>query len=495
VPSPTNTNDPHPETAELGYLSVGELTQRLSDDTVRSVDLVDALLNRISALDAPSSPTALRSVLAVAESARDDAARLDDERRRGLVRGPLHGVPVVIKDNVEVDGLPGTAGSTSLLGRPAHDAPLVTRLRAAGVIVLGSTNLSEWANIRSPRSTSGWSAVGGLVANPWALDRTAGGSSSGSGAAVAAGLSPLSVGTETDGSIICPASVNGVVGLKPTVGAVSTKGVVPICASQDSPGPLGRSVQDVATMFGVLAGQDRPIATDRAITVGFATTWLAGHPGTDERVGALVDALRDSGINVVDRSPASPEGPQYEDELTVMLAELHDDLGGYLAGREGPGVRSLADVIAYEDEHADVELAHFGHELFVQALATGGRRGERYGDARARNLEWSLSTCLAPAFEGVDVLMAAAFAPAWKSDLTVGGSSGCASCVTMPAAIAGWPIVSVPAGLVAGLPVGVALIGRPFDEWRLLEAAAQVELVVQKLWPPTRPAWRTPSRG
>ena len=240
-------------------LPAEEIARQLARGSLTSVELVDNCLERIASIDAPSTTIALNAVAAISADAREVAIARDDERSKGNTRGALHGVPVLIKDNIEALGLPGVAGSTSLLGRLSRDATLVTRLRDAGAIVLGSTNLSEWANIRSPRSTSGYSASGGLVANPWALDRSAGGSSSGSGAALAAGLAPLAVGTETDGSIVCPASVNGVVGLKPTVGAVPTKYVVPISSSQDSPGPMGlRIARCVAALPGAALRHPRP---------------------------------------------------------------------------------------------------------------------------------------------------------------------------------------------------------------------------------------------
>ncbi len=362
--------------------------------------------------------------------------------------------------------------------------------------MVGSTNLSEWANIRSAHSTSGWSATGGLVGNPWALDRSAGGSSSGSGAAVAAGYAPLAVGTETDGSIVCPASLNGVVGLKPTVGAVPTTGIVPISASQDSPGPIGRQVSDVARLFAVLAGVD-PVDLDGPSPrlVG-ASTWRTGHPPTDRVVAEVVEALRAAGEPVVDREVAVPGPEVLNDEFAVLLAELVDDFGAYLEARPGEGVRSLAEVVAHERSHADVELPWFGHELFVQALGTGGRAGEAYAGARSRNRAWAEETCLGPALDGADVLVAAAYGPAWKSDLVVGGHGGAVSSwITTPAAIAGWPIVSVPVGLVHGLPVGMAMIGRPGEEWTLLAAASRVEAVVAATAPLPRPGWRAPGRG
>ena len=488
--------DPHPPTAGLGYRGVAEVLAGFEDGSLTSSALVAALLDRIAVVDDPAGPVGLRSVAALAADAREVAAERDAELARGVRRGPLHGVPVMVKDNIEVSGLPGTAGSTALVGRPAGDAALVTRLRDAGAVVLASTNLSAWANIRSARSTSGWSATGGLVGNPWALDRSAGGSSSGSGAALAAGLVPLAVGTETDGSIVCPASVNGVVGLKPTVGTVPTAGVVPISASQDSPGPMGRTVDDVARLYAVLAGIEPPRATGPPPRFVEATTWRTGHPGTDLAVETFLEALAGAGHPVESREVA-PLGPGViADEFQVLLAELVDDLGAYLSSRPGDGVRSLADVVAFERAHAGAELPFFGNELFVQALATGGREGDAYAPSRARNLEWAVGNCLGPGLHGADVLVAPAYGPAWKSDLAVGGHAGAVSSwVATPAAIAGWPVLSVPIGLVQGLPIGLALIARPGEEWTLLEAGRRVEAVAAASTPLPRPGWTPPGRG
>jgi amidase len=484
-------HDPHPSSADLAQLSVSDLVERMARGELTSVQIVDGLLGRVRAVDAATSGLALNAVAAIDAGARAVAAERDDERRRGVSRGPLHGVPVMVKDNIEARGLPGAAGSSALAGRPARDAALVTRLRASGAVVLASTNLSEWANIRSPRSTSGYSATGGLVANPWALDRSAGGSSSGSGAALAAGLTPLAVGTETDGSIVCPSSLNGVVGLKPTVGAAPTAGVVPISASQDSPGPMGRRVEDVARLFGVLAASEPPpVLTAPSFAV--AANWRTGHPATDRLFDELVHELRADGHRALVRDVAVPGEPEGRDELTVLLCELLDDLSAYLAARPGDGVRSLADVVAYEDEHRDLEQRFFGHEHFESALASGGRAGPDYADARRRNLTWAVETCLEPGLEGVDVLLAPTFAPAWKVDLTL-GDHGIESPATTAPAIAGWPILCLPMGLVHDLPVGVAVLGRPGSEWALLEAARVIERVVGAAM--STPSWRSPARG
>jgi amidase len=482
--------DPSPATEELAYLGVTELQAKLGVGDLSSVELVETLLHRIDDLDRAASPTALRSVLATSETAIDEARASDERRRRDGERArPLEGIPVLIKDNIEILGLPSSAGSTSLLSRPpTADAPLVTRLREAGAIILGSTNLSEWANIRSPRSTSGWSAVGGLTRNPWALDRNAGGSSSGSGAALAAGLAPLAVGTETDGSITCPSSLNGVAGIKPQVGAVPTAGVVPISISQDSPGPMARTVGDVARAMEVLGG--RPDTTERlnrgldGIRVAAVKNWRTGHPATDTLFDDLVEEL---GVTQVEAAVPYPE--QERDELTVLLCELKDGLDLYLSTRGPGGPQSLAEVIAYEDREKDKEQPWFGHELFLQALALGGIDQPLYNEARTRNLAWALGNCLEPALAGVDALIAPTYGPAWKSDLILGGHPAAHASSTMAAAIAGWPIATVPMGLAQGLPVGLGIIGRPGSAPELLAVAAAVE----RMRPVGRAAWMASS--
>jgi amidase len=484
--------EPHEASADVAYADVAELRRRLADGSLTSEALVRGLLDRISAIDAADSAIALRSILAVSQDAIADARRRDKERAAGIASGPLHGIPVVVKDNIEAVGLPCTAGSLALVDSPVHqDAPLVARLRDAGAIVMAATNLSEWANIRSGASTSGWSAVGGLTGNPWALDRSPGGSSAGSGAALAAGLAPLAIGTETDGSIVCPASVNGVVGLKPTVGRLSTDGIVPISHSQDTPGPMARNVRDVALLWEVLSGE--PVNNSGSYSLAVIPQWRSGYGHTDALFDDVVERIRNANVFTRVGSHDVPEmgTSEHADELRVLLTELYDGLGEYLQRRNpASGVKSLRDVVAFNLQHADVELQHFGQELFDMALEWGGV-DEDARAARTRNLAWSRTECLDPAFANADFLLAPTYAPAWKSDFVLGHPS-VGGAVTSPAALAGYPLLTLPMGLVQGLPVGICLVGRPNSEAQLLHAAALIEAVVGSIG---RPRWAAPARG
>lgn len=487
--------DPHPATADLAYVDAVELLERLQAGSLTSVELVTALLERIAAIDAPESDIGLRSILALADDALIIAEQRDAQRATSDIVGPLHGLPIVIKDNLEAVGLPCTAGSFALANSVvAADAPVIRQLRDAGAIVIAATNLSEWANIRSGASTSGWSAVGGLTGNPWALDRSPGGSSAGSGAALAAGLAPLAIGTETDGSIVCPASVNGVVGLKPTVGRLSSRGIVPISHSQDTAGPMARSVRDVALLWQALTGE-LP-ADSRDITIGVVSQWRIGYAHTDAIFDAAVERLRASDMfgAVIDLELPEMEDAEHADELRVLLSELHDDLAAYLEHRRpASGVRTLADVVAFNRAHADEELRYFGQELFELALEWGGVDEEARA-ARARNVEWARTICLDPAFAQVDLLIAPTYAPAWKSDFTFGHPRMGGS-VTSPAAVAGYPLLSLPMGAVQGLPVGLAIVGSAASEPVMLGAAAEIERTLGVGGPDWRPGWRRPERG
>ena len=494
--------DPDPGSATVAATGAADLAEALARGETTAVAVAETLLARIAAVDV-DGPT-LNAVLALSPTALEEAAALDAERNAGTLRGPLHGVPVLVKDNIEAVGLPGSAGSLALAGRAlARDAPLVARLRDAGLVVLGATNLSEWANIRSSRSASGWSAVGGLTGNPWALDRSAGGSSSGSGSAVAAGLAPLAIGTETDGSITCPSSLNGCVGLKPTVGRVPTHGVVPISASQDAPGPMARSVRDAALLLDVLTGEAEHAdgcgtLSPADLRLGLPSAWLSGHDRTDALFAEVVDGLRAAGAAVTEVAVTSSEEVGAE-ELAVLLCELHDDLDAYLAARPGEGVSSLADVMAFNVEHGGAELAHFGQEHLETALANGGRADDAYTDARSRCLAWAVETCLGPALAdgaGPEILVAPAYAPAWKSDLVNGDRPAGGGRASSAPSIAGWPVLCLPMGLVEGLPVGLVLIGRPRSEQRLLAVGDAIErhlgLAADGALAPT---WAEPVRG
>lgn len=462
---------------DLGLATAVELLDLLRHGDITASELTATLTHRIAEID--DVPGGTHAVLAVATDAMDQANAASDR--------PLLGLPVLIKDNIEAVGLPATAGSLALAGRTVmQDAPLVANLRKAGAVILGSTNLSEWANMRSPQSTSGWSAVGAVTRNPWSADRSAGGSSSGSGAAVAAGLAPVAVGTETDGSIVCPAALNGVVGIKPTVGAVSTRGVVPISRSQDAPGPLARTVTDAALLLDVLSGLDTlgALTDSSPLRIGVVRQWMTGHDETNAIFESTVSRLAAAGITVVDIDVPSDTEQAAEDEGAVLIAELLEDMGTYLSARPGPGVRSLADVVAFNNQHAEVELAHFGQEHFERALAAGGRNDE-YLVARGRNIEWAVSQVLGPALHDVDVLVGCLYGPAWRINLGGGDDFHDASWMTMAPAVAGWPIGSVPMGLTydrgVALPVGLGITARAHDEVGLVRAMARIERLLDPI--------------
>lgn len=477
------------------------MSKGLESGDLTSEKVVVRLIERIAAVDAPGTESEVRSVLDVNPDAVRLAQELDTERRRGDARGPLHGIPVMVKDNIEVEGMRATAGSFALDAGPCtKDAVLVSRLRDAGAIILATTNLSEWANIRSSRSTSGWSAVGGLVGNPWALDRSAGGSSSGSGAALAAGLTPLAVGTETDGSITCPASLNGVVGIKPTVGKVSTVGVVPISSSQDAPGAMARSVDDAAVLLGALSADHDLVERSTTVNVrelrlGLARNWFTNHSRVDELVSSVLADGSKMFASLVDDVVPAPDDAVGEDEYEVLMCELYDELNSYLAGRTNTHVKSLEDVLSFNRLNADKELHRFGQELFERSATSGGRASAKYADARKRNLAWAMGECFEPAFSRCDVLVAPAYMPAWKSDFSLGHPDA-GGVVTSPAAIAGFPIVTIPCGLVDGLPVGLSFVGPAHSEALLIAAARSIESTL-KLSPQTGwiPSFAPPSRG
>jgi len=480
----------------LREATVAGLQEAMGAGRLTARELTELYLERIAAAD--RGPDGLNSVIEVNPEAAAIAAERDAERAAGRARGPLHGIPVLLKDNIDTaDGMRTSAGSLALAEHTARaDAHLVRRLRDAGAVILGKTNLSEWANFRSSRSTSGWSARGGQTRNPYAPERNPCGSSSGSGAAVSANLAAVAVGTETDGSIVCPASTCGVVGIKPTLGLVSRVGVIPIAHSQDTAGPMARTVADAAALLGALAGPDpRDAATGardavfagdyarfldpdglRGARLGVARAYFGFHPGVDRVLAAALAAMRQAGAVLVDPADLPASGPYEADELEVLLYEFKADLDAYLA-QAGPGaaVRSLAELIAFNEEHREREMPHFGQELFERAQAKGPLTDSAYRDAlaRCRRLARAEGIDAALRRHRLDALVAPSNGPAWLTDPVngdhfVGGSS-------TPAAVAGYPAVTVPAGFVSGLPVGVTFFGAAWSEGTLLRCAHAFE--------------------
>jgi amidase len=441
---------------------------------------LEQLLERIDAVEPRIS-----SICTLHPEAVQQAERLDSEAAEGRVRSPLHGRAVLVKDNIDTHDLPTTAGSLALASAPppAKDATLVRRLRDAGLVVLGKTNLTEWANIRDEASTSGWSAYGGLTRNPYALNRSAGGSSSGSGAAVAAGLAPFAIGTETDGSITCPAAFNGCVGIKPTVGTVPTDGVVPIARSQDSPGPMARTVRDAAALLTVLSDDGHDYAAHAVPgrlagkRIGVPRTGYWGYsPHADAAAERAVALLAAEGATVVDATDL-PElrDEVWEDELLVLLAEFRSGLADYLATRAGDVPRTLDELVAFNREHAATELAHFGQSLFEKALAGPLAGSPEHLEARARGIAATGGAGIDHVLgsHGLDALLTPSYAPANPIDL-VNPETFPGSC-SGPAAVAGYPLVTVPTELAAGLPVAISFWGTAGTEATLIEIASGYE--------------------
>ncbi len=405
-------------------------------------------------------------------------------------------MPVLLKDNIDTAGLPTTAGSLALaeVPPPTHDAALVRRLTDAGMVVLGKANLSEWANLRDERSTSGWSAYGGLTRNPYGLNRSAGGSSSGSGAAVAGGITHFAVGTETDGSITCPAAFNGCVGLKPTVGLVPTAGVVPISSSQDSPGPLTTTVPEAAALLGVLTGEGADRYTPdperlRGKRIGVPRKVFWGYsPEADALAEEALSMLSEAGAVIVDETDLdSMVDYGSDDELVVLLAEFEVELGRYLRTREGDGPSSMADVVTYNREHADTELRWFGQSFLEAALTAPRPDSPEYAAARASCLKAGRDEGIDAVLRehGLDAFVTPSYAPAIPIDL-VNDEHHHGSC-TQPSAMAGYPILTVPAGLAHGLPVAVSFWGTAGSEQVLLDIGHGFERARDPLAPPTFP--------
>lgn len=494
----------------LAELTVAELAAQMASGQRTARAIAELYLERIALIERDPRGPRLGSIIELNPEALAIADGLDAERKAGKVRGPLHGIPVLLKDNIETgDRMSTTAGSLVLDGvKAARDATLVARLRAAGAVILGKTNLSEWANFRSTRSFSGWSGRGGQCRNPYALDRSPCGSSSGSGAAIAANLAAVAVGTETDGSIVCPSSTTGLVGLKPTVGLVSRAGIIPLSASQDTAGPMARSVTDAALLLAAMIGADpadeRDAATAaaagrvadyraaldrgglRGARIGVVRSLFGYHPGTDALVEAALAVMKAEGAELIDPVEVGDQTELWKAETEVLLYEFKDGINKYLAGLgERAPVKNLAELIAANQKLGERELRFFGQELFEKAQAKGTLDDAAYQEARATCLRASRAEGIdaAMARHQLDALVAPTNGPAWTID-AINGDHVIGASSTL-AAVAGYPAISVPAGLTNGLPVGLSLFGRPFSEATLIKLAYAYEQASLARRPPT----------
>ena len=490
---------------ELNEVTVDDLQARMQSGELTAAAIVEMYLSRIEALNHQGPE--LNAVIATNPDAISIAEGLDRERSSGRVRGPLHGIPVLIKDNIDTaDRMPTTAGSRALEGTIARvDAHVVEQLRQAGAIILGKANLSEWANFRSERSSSGWSGMGGQTRNPFALDRNPCGSSSGSGAGASANLSALAIGTETNGSVVCPANANGIVGIKPSLGLVSRRGIVPIAHTQDTAGPMCRTVRDAAILLGVMCGAD----PQDAITVEGAaraaddyTRFLdpAGLKGArigvwrdrfgfHEQVDAVLEealaALRDGGAEIIDPTDLDSIDDLGQDSYDVLLYEFKADLNKYLAAR-GPDTqsRTLQDLIEFNESHHDEELRYFGQEIFHKAQEKGPLTDEDYikALAKCRRLTRDEGIDKVVAEHKLDAIVAPTGGPAWTTDLVNGDHFGGGS--STAAAVSGYANITVPAGHVFGLPVGLSFTGPAFSEPTLLRLTYAFEQATKLRRPP-----------
>jgi amidase len=477
-------------------LSATDASARMTSGSLTSRALTQAYLDRIAAID--DAGPRLNAVIDVNPNAIADADALDSERQAGKVRGPLHGIPVLLKDNIDSVGMVNSAGSLALAeNRPSEDAFLVSRLRAAGAVILGRTNLSEWANFRSTRSTSGWSSRGGQTKSPYVLDRNPCGSSAGTGTAIAASLGAVGVGTETDGSIICPAAVSGLVGLKPTVGVVSRRGIIPISVSQDTAGPMGRTVADVALLMNGLAavdeadpagaGADGKIPADyltflnrdalRGRRFGLLRQAMGIHPDTDTAVNAALAAMKANGAEVIDVKIATYN--QWDDsEFEVLLYEFKDGLNAYLKAHAARHP-SLEALIAWNKANAATVMPFFGQEIFERAQAKGALTDAAYRKARdeSRRLAGKDGLLAALDRDKLDALIATSTSPAWPTDHVLGDHFVGAGYGM--AAVAGTPSITVPVGASHGLPLGLTLMGRPYAESDLIGFAYALEQITK----------------
>lgn len=489
-------SDAAADSFELEETTIARLQQAMESGALTARSIADKYLARIRDID--KRGPAINSVIELNPDALSIAEALDRERKAKGARGPLHGIPILIKDNIDTaDRMMTTAGSLALAGStPSRDSFVAQKLREAGAVILGKTNLSEWANFRSNKSTSGWSGRGGQTRNPYALDRNPCGSSSGSGAAVAANLSLAAVGTETDGSVVCPSSANSLVGIKPTLGLVSRSGIIPIAHSQDTAGPMARTVTDAAILLGALAGVDPRDLTTRegrgkasndytrfldakglqGARIGVARKFFGFSEKVDKLMSTAIEAMKASGAVIIDPADIATTGKFDDSEFEVLLYEFKADLNAYLAGL-GPTapVHSLKEIIEFNERNREKEMPYFGQDILIKAEAKGPLTSAAYKKALTRNHQLSRT-------EGIDAVMlkhrldamiAPTGGPPWPTDLINGDhfTGG----FSTPAAVAGYPHITVPAGYVHGLPVGISFFGRAYSEPTLIKLAYAFE--------------------
>jgi len=505
----THTRDAAPPdipSFELEEVTIDDLQAGMKSGKYTSRTITEKYLSRIEAID--KSGPALNSVIEVNPEALAIADSLDRERKEKGARGPLHGIPLLIKDNIDTaDKMMTTAGSLALVGapKPPRDSFVAAQLRKAGAVILGKTNLSEWANIRSSHSSSGWSGRGGLTRNPYALDRNPCGSSSGTGAGVSANLAVGGIGTETDGSVVCPSSVNGLAGIKPTVGLVSRAGIIPISHSQDTAGPMCRTLRDAAILLGALTGVDPAdsytsdsqgkSSTDytkfldanglKSARIGVARKYFGFSEAVDGVMAEAIDVMKKQGATIVDPADIETFGKFDDSELVVFLYELKADVAKYLA-RLGPAspMKSLADLIAFNNQNAAREMPYFGQDMFLKSQEKGPLTEREYVDALEKNHRLTRVEGIDAVMDKfkLDALIAPTGGPAWLTDLVAGDHFGGGS--SNAAAVAGYPNINITAGYVFGLPVGISFFGRAWSEPTLLKLAYGFEQATQARKPP-----------
>lgn len=485
---------------DLEEITISELQDGINSGKFTAKSLVDEYSARIQEID--KSGPGVNAVIEMNPDAASIAEALDQERKAKGPRGPLHGIPVLIKDNIATaDRMMTTAGSLALVGAKApKDSSVAQRLRAAGAVILGKTNLSEWANIRSSHSTSGWSGRGGLTRNPYSLDRNPCGSSSGTGAGISANLAAVGIGTETDGSIVCPSSSNGLAGIKPTVGLVSRAGIIPISHSQDTAGPMCRTVRDAAILLSALTGVDGDDSATagsagktysdyskfcdpnglKGARIGVARKYFGFSEAVDALMNQALDAMRKQGATLVDPADVETLGKFDESESMIFLYELKADLNAYLAGL-GPSapVKTLKDIIDFNDRNKDKEMPYFGQDMFVKSQSKGSLSEKEYTDAVAKNHQLARKEGIDAVMDKhrLDALVAPTGGPAWITDLVTGDHFSGGS--SNAAAVAGYPNINVPAGSIFGLPVGISFFGRAWSEPTLIKIAYAFEQVTK----------------